>query len=61
MKAHDTQSEKLMVRNALKQKCVSVAWIPLLLFTKDYKCGQKLMLNIVFMQFKEVGPEYCAD
>ena len=46
MKANDTQSEKLMVRNALKQKCVSVAWIPLLLFTKDYKCGQKLRLNI---------------
>ena len=61
MKANDTQSEKLMVRNALKQKCVFVSWIPLLLFAKDYKCGQKLMLNIVFMQFKEVGPEHCAD
>ena len=61
MKANDTQSEKLMVRNALKQKCVSVAWIPLLLFTKVYKYGQKLILNIVLMQFKDVGPEYCAD
>ena len=61
MKANDTQSEKLMVRNALKQKYVSVTWIPLLLFTKVYKYGQKLILNIVLMQFKDVGPEYCAD
>ena len=56
MKANDTQSKKLMVRNALKQKCVSVSWIPLLLFAKDYKCGQKLIV-----QSKEVGPECCAD
>ena len=61
MKANDTQSEKVMVRNALKQKFVSVTWIPLLLFTKVYKYGQKLILNIVLMQFKDVGPEYCAD
>ena len=61
MKANDTQSKKLMVRNALKQKFVSVTWIPLLLFTKVYKDGQKLILNIVLMQFKDVGPEYCAD